>query len=116
MNIKEISYDPSTDEILGVVGKNIHIKIYDANEEPIVLILAKKLFHKTWDNWIKGKKDYCERYKHYCGVMGYTFIEEGEILKDKIKLYEYKDEHMKEVDATVIKVIKFNDYHDFEHG
>ncbi len=116
MNINNISYDPSTDEVLGVFGKDIHIKVYDENDEPIVLILSKKLFQKTWDNWIKGKKDYCERYKHYCGVMGYTFIEEGEILENKIKLYEYDDVNMKEIDVNVIRVTKFYDLHDFEHG
>ena len=117
MNINEISYDPSTDIVLGVVGKNIHVKVYDVNEEPVVLILTKKLFHKTWDNWLNGKKDYCERYKHYCGVMGYTFIEEGKILENKIKLYENSEEEdIKEVEAIVIKVTKFYDRHDFEHG
>jgi hypothetical protein len=116
MDINNISYDPSTDEVLGVFGKNIHIKVYDENEEPIVLILSTKLFHKTWDNWLKGKKDYCERYSHYCGVMGYTFIEEGKIMNDKIKLYEYSNGDMKEVDSIVIKVTKFYETHDFEHG
>lgn len=115
MEINKISYDPSNDEVLGVFGNNIHVKVYDENE-PIVLILSSKLFHKTWDNWLNGKMDYCERYNYYCGVMGYTFIEEGEILDKKIKLYEYSDDDMKEVDANVIKVKKFYDRHDFEHG
>lgn len=116
MNISNISYDPSTDEILGVIGNKIHIKVYDENEEPVVLIITKKLFHKTWNNWIDGKKDYCERYKHYCGVLGYTFIEDGKILDKKIKLNEYKNNDIVEIEAKVIEVKKFYDYHDFEHG
>ena len=63
MNINEISYDPSTDVVLGV--------------------------YLYWRRWI---------------------------LQDKINLYEYNDEDMKEVDATVIRVTKFFDLHDFEHG
>ena len=115
MNIKEITYDPSSDEILGVVGNKVHIKAYHG-DNPVILIISQKLFHKTWDNWLLGKKEYCERFNEYCGVDGYTTIEEGEILDRKINLYEYTDNKMIEIFPPVIKVTKFYDQHDFEHG
>jgi hypothetical protein len=120
MNINEITYDPSSDEILGVFGNKIHIKAYHYNDideqTPVILIISKKLFHKTWDNWINDKKEYCERYEEYCGIMGHTYIKEGEILDTKISLYEYEDDSRIEIFPTVIKVNKFYDHHDFEHG
>lgn len=115
MNIKEITYDPSSDEILGVIGNKVHIKAYH-EDNPVILIISQKLFHKTWDNWLLGKKEYCERCNEYCGVGGYTTIEEGEILDRKINLYKYTDNKMIEIFPPVIKVTKFYDQHDFEHG
>ena len=120
MNLNEITYDPSTDEILGVFDNQIHIKsIYD--DSPVVLVLSNELFHKTWNNWIKGKEDYCKRWNEYCGIGGYTYIEEGKILNKTIKLYEYpyseKEEFIRvEYDSPVIEVIKFSELHNFEHG
>ena len=116
MNIQEIAYDPSTDKILGLFNNEIHIKVYH-EDKPVILILSNDLFHKTWDNWLIGKSDYCKRWNEYCGVMGYTHIEVGKILEKKINLYEYDDdgggiEHC----PVVINVTKFSDYHNFEHG
>ena len=117
MNLPKITYDPSNDEILGVVSDKIHVKVYDMNQEPVILIMSKELFYKTWDNWLKGKQDYCKRFNEYCGVGGYTIIEEGKILKRKINLYEYiGDEEVKEIFPVVVEVTKFSDIHDFEHG
>lgn len=118
MNLSEITYDPSNDEILGVIGDEVHVKVYDENQDPVILILSKELFHKTFENWLKGKQDYCERWKEYCGVGGYTVVEKGKILKRKINLYKYTedDENVIEVFTPVIKVTKFSDIHDFEHG
>ena len=116
MNIQEISYDPSTDKILGSFNNEIHIKVYH-EDKPVILIISNDLFHKTWDNWLRGKSDYCKRFNHYCGVMGYTYIEVGKFLKKKINLYEYDDDgEMTEHYPPVISVTKFSDYHDFEHG
>jgi hypothetical protein len=115
MNINEITYDPSSDEILGVIGNKIHIKVY-YDDVPVILVMSKKLFHKTWNNWIVGKKECCERCGEYCGVMGYTYIKEGEVISTKINLYEYKDDSKVEIFPTVIKVTKFFEQHDFEHG
>mgnify|MGYP003348177634 CR=1 FL=1 len=86
MNLNEITYDPSRGQILGVFADDIHVKTYTMEGDPVVLILSTKLFHKTWDNWLSGKRDYCESYKHYCGQYGYTVIEKGEILDRKINL------------------------------
>lgn len=116
MNINEISYDPSNDEILGFFKNKIHVKVYDFDENPVVLIMSKKLFHKTWDNWLDGKRKYCEKWNDYCGVMGYTHIEDGEIIESDIYLNIYDGENVKVIKPIVIKVRKFSDIHDFEHG
>jgi hypothetical protein len=119
MNLSEITYEPSTDQILGVIGDKIHVKTYSYEvEKPVVLIMSIELFHKTWNNWIKGKRDYCERCKEYCGVDGYTTIEEGKVIKSKIYLNEFNDddETITKVIPIVIEVTKFSDIHEFEHG
>ena len=46
MNLSEISYDPSTSEILGSFNNDIHIKVYH-DDKPVILIISNDLFHKT---------------------------------------------------------------------
>jgi hypothetical protein len=117
MDLTKIFYDPSSDQILGVFGDKIHVKTQTQNEKPVVLILSIDLFHKTWSNWIEGKRKYCESYKEYCGVMGTTSIEQGEVIESQIFLNEFDEEGVVSVvKPIVIQVTSFYELHDFEHG
>lgn len=112
--IEEITFDPSRDEVLGVFGEEVHIKI----EDVAVLITSKQEYLRVWANWLAGKQDRCEFSKYYCGVGGYTSPEIIEQLPDNIVLNEWSqsDEDMKPIEYPIFKVTKFKDYHDFEHG
>jgi hypothetical protein len=46
MNLSEISYDPTVNEILGVINNEIHIKAYHKSNI-VILILSTELFQKT---------------------------------------------------------------------
>lgn len=110
--INSIVYDPSEDKVIGVTDYNCHVLLYH-DDKPVVLLIPIDVFHDTWDNWLQGKRTMCETYGHYCGVMGYTWIEDGEIVEDsEITIFHNGEE----VKPTVIKVWEFSPIHDFEHG
>ena len=110
--ISSIVYDPSEDRVIGVTGHDCHVLLY-VDDKPVVLLIPVDVFHETWDNWLEGKRIMCETWGHYCGVMGYTRIEDGEIVEDSEITIFHKGE---EVKPTVIKVWEFSHIHDFEHG
>lgn len=110
--ISSIVYDPSEDRVIGVTGYDCHVLLY-VDDKPVVLLIPVDVFHDTWDNWLQGKRIMCETWGHYCGVMGYTWIEDGEIVEDSEITIFHKGE---EVTPTVIKVWEFKKTHDFEHG
>lgn len=111
--ITDIVYDPSEDKVIGVTDDNCHVLLYDDQGHPIVLLIPTDVFHQTWDNWIAGKRRMCESYNHYCGVLGYTTIEDGEIIEDSPITIFHKGE---EVKPNVVQVWAFSHHHDFEHG
>jgi hypothetical protein len=86
--------------------------LYEENR-PVVLLIPTDVFHEAWDNWIQGKRTMCETYGHYCGILGYTKIEDGEIIEDSgITIFH----EGKETEPIVVQVWEFSSYHDFEHG
>jgi len=114
----DITFDPSRDEVLGVFGDEVHVRIHEG-----VLVMSRKLYLKTWKNWLEGKANHCERYNEYCGVGGYTVPTEVYKSNEKITLIDYievegKDEEYDavEVPTDVYVAFKFNKRHDFEHG
>jgi hypothetical protein len=110
--ITSLVYDPSEDKVIGVTDDNCHVLIYH-EDKPVVLLIPTDVFHETWDNWIEGKRRMCESYDHYCGVLGYTWIEDGEFVEDSgITIFH----NGVEVDPYVIQVWEFSHIHDFEHG
>jgi len=117
----EIIFNPTEDEILGVFEDVVHVRGNDP-DNPYIIVMSKKTYLKTIKNWLKGKQAYCERYDHYCGVMGYTFATKYHKCKDQITLnhfeFEGDDDEFKvtEVPTDVYYVSKFDDHHDFEHG
>lgn len=110
--IKRLYYDPSEDKVIGVTDYDCHVLLH-VDDKPVVLLIPVDVFHDAWDNWISGKRTMCETYGHYCGVLGCTTIEDGELVEDSEITIFHKGE---EVEPIVIKVWEFSPFHDFEHG
>lgn len=108
-----IAFDPSKDKVLGVFGNAVHI---DNREGVIITSIDEYL--RVWKNWLIGKKEYCERYNHYCGVMGYVSPVSIEEKDTKIQVVEWDDEKEEQItiDKRVFLVKRFEDEPDFEHG
>ena len=125
----DITFDPSKDEVLGVFGEEVHIlcgffEDPNTNDEECIVITPREEYLRIWNLWLDGKKNYCERYNEYCGVMGYVLAEEIKEI-DKIILNKFNP-HSKEdnedtwfyieVPTRTFKVSKFSGIPDFEHG
>ena len=119
---------PNT-EILGVFGKGIHLLTHGFNEEEepdeetedkefdCILIIPVSVYLKEWKKWIAGKRDYCERWDHYCGVMGYVHPLNPELIgTQKINKWNEEKKDMEVVEVPVYKADKFTEEPDFEHG
>jgi hypothetical protein len=114
---------PNT-EILGVFGKGVHLltHVYKEIEEEVedfecILIVPENVYIKEWKKWLKGKKEYCERFNHYCGVMGYVHPSNPELIgTQKINRWNEKKQDMEIVEVSVYKADIFNEEPDFEHG
>jgi len=114
-------------EVLGVFGKNIHLLTDGFTENDsdtsesfeCVLVISESLYIKEWKKWIAGKKDYCERWNEYCGVMGIVYSEDAKEV-GTCKLIKWSDDLDQEeptiVEVPVYRVTKFSDIPDFEHG
>lgn len=114
----DLSFDPTINEVLGVFGEEVHVR-----GNGCVLVMPEKVYLKVWKNWLAGKRNYCERFDHYCGVAGYTepikyFKPEGQIILNEFSFPDDDSEDciVTEVPNDVYFVTKFDDYHNFEHG
>lgn len=115
---------PNT-EVLGVFGENVHLLTHgfidndsDTSEDfECILITSEKEYLKQWKAWLKGKQDYCERYNHYCGVLGYVHPINPELLgTQKITKWNEEKEDMEVIEVNVYTADKFTSPPDFEHG
>lgn len=112
---------PNT-EILGVFGNDIHLKTYGfidngADIEHCVLIIPEKVYLKEWKKWIQGKREYCERFNEYCGVMGYVHPDNPILIgTQKLNIWNDRKEDYDVVEVSVYKADKFSNKPDFEHG
>lgn len=122
-----IRLECSETEILGVFDKNIHLLTHgftdndsDTSEDfECVLVISESLYIKEWKKWIAGKKNHCEIYNEYCGVMGEVYSEDA-VEIGTCKLNKWNDDPDQEepiiVEVPVYKVTKFSNIPDFEHG
>jgi len=123
-------FDPSEDKVLGVFGKQVHIETHgypNENSEsdfPCILVVSRREYMRIWNLWLDGKKRFCEKSNHYCGVMGYTVAEKFEEI-DRIILNKESpdwDDNVEEtwnfieVPTRTFLVKKFEANCDFEHG
>jgi len=94
-------------DILGVFGKDVYLKGTINFEQDCVIQIPRQLFKRSMDYWLNDKKDYCERYDHFCGVMG------------SIRPLDYQEMGTTVVDEVELKVFKFTSIDsntDMEHG
>lgn len=122
MNITIYLECPDT-KILGVFGKGIHLLTHGFNEEEedkefeCVLIIPEKVYLKEWKKWIQGKRDYCERFDHYCGIMGYVHPLNPELIgTQNINKWNEEKQDYDIIEVSVYKADVFTDRPDFEHG
>ena len=136
--VTTLSFNPSEDKILGVIGRYMFIEIHgswygivkgaDINDVEVhdtiyVLRLTVPEFQKLFKKWLEGKKKICESYGHWCGVFGDIQIVKFEILHKYGKTYvNIKDNNPNinlgviSTPADIIKVIEWGECCDFEHG
>jgi len=125
MNDIMISLECPSTKILGVFGKNIHLLTYGYKDEgdlqtdidDLVLVIPIEVYIKQWKAWIDGKRDYCERFNHYCGVMGTVSAKDPrEAGIQTIFKWNEKTEEMDEIEVPIYTAIDFDGPPDFEHG
>jgi hypothetical protein len=116
----ELGFDPS-DKILGVFDEWIYIEGIDhskgSNEWDCVLAIQRNEFLRIFNIWLDGKKDYCERFNHFCGQMGTAdvvkFAKQGTI---DINRWNEKKEDYDVLIVPLYFVTKVGNQCYFEHG
>jgi hypothetical protein len=128
--VESVGFSFDDFKILSVMGSDIYIKGYivfeacfDDSEYDCVIIIDRDLFQKALNVWLDTKKDFCERYKHFCGVQGdiisndYELVETTYHILDEEKLLN-SDEDSGDFYKNVkgFRVKSFNEDIDMEHG
>jgi hypothetical protein len=103
----EVAYSFDDLNILGVYGNNVYLKgTYDI-EYDCVIKISRTLFKKSLDIWLHDKREYCELWGHFCGVMGsIRSLDYREI--DKMEVYEQE--------LNVYEINAIQEFSDMEHG
>ena len=88
-----------------------------------ILSIDRKLFKKMLDKWLDEKLDYCDNWKHYCGVGGFIYCKAEKSYDTYINEYiEIEDNDIndgleeRKKDITVYNVSSFDELIDMEHG
>ena len=128
MNKINISLNPNEANIIGVVKNNLFIRInepdynFDDNNkcteiipeegyETVVIKISKKKFFDLYNKWIDTKRKYCES-GYFCGIFGDISVEEYKIIGEITKGGPCNPDGF----YPLIKVTKWSEYCDMEHG
>ncbi len=125
-NQYQILFEPTYDEILRVIGEEVHIRSnYFNNLEltelsiPCILIIPRKEYIKALNLWLDSKKEYCSEcdQNDQCSVTGFVDPVQIEEMKGMLPLDSFDEEREENVRllCKVFKIIKFADHCDFEH-
>jgi hypothetical protein len=110
-------FTPFESEIIGASKKFVYLEERTFDEKPIVLEVPRPIFNKAIKIWFDTKADYCNRFKHFCGVFGSFLIKEyqqyGEV---RILLEINDDEEAIYGNVPIFRVISIEDWCDMEHG
>ncbi len=121
MEEDSVYLNPHEDRIIGVVEEYIYFK---PDHRDYIIVTTEKEYLNTLKRWIAAKRDFCERYNHFCGVFGELNAEKYSRIKD-IVLNEYFDVEddgeneglaMREVPYPTYLVGEFDKHVDMEHG
>lgn len=112
-NIDSVYFSYDELNIIGVLNQNVYVQGYYYDEPETfrvdcLLKLDMSLFKSTLDLWLKDKKEYCERWKEFCGVMGSIASKDFSILDEEMTYYDKV--------LRVISVNSIEDTCDMEHG
>lgn len=77
-----------------------------------MLAIERKLFHKMLDVWLDDKKDYCERWNHFCGEMGIIRSSDYKKLDTTNLLNENNTFDI----VNKFEILSFDSNTDMEHG
>jgi hypothetical protein len=92
--------EPFSSEVIGVDKTHVYLKeryfTKDKDSDEFnsycVVKLQRDHFNDITQKWLDEKQDYCERYKHFCGVMG-TFEMTKFSFAGEIKIYVEGDKN-----------------------
>ena len=110
--------------VLGVFGGDIHLLSYafdvenekEGEEFDCILVVSRKLYLLEWIKWLNGKRDHCEKFKEYCGVLGQVYSKEATLMGDQqVQRFNEGLERLEIATLPMYRVRKF-DKPEFEHG
>lgn len=84
-----IWFEAGNCDILGVEeNKFIDILTHGFEEDffKCIIRIEKDLYLTELEKWLKGKSEYCDRYGHYCGVMGSVTVLKSQLI-GTLKVY-----------------------------
>lgn len=125
----QLKFTPFSSEIIGadekfVFLKEVNMATEEYNKTFVVLKIKVPLFIKTVKKWITTKAEYCNTYKHFCGVFGDFTVKEYKE-RGTINLlvgFKFNDEIENPIHSPIYKdvplyeVIKIDLICDMEHG
>ena len=117
-------------DILTAVGDDVYVRADISNGDvqcECVAIMSRKVFHNAMTEWLDSKKNFNERYNHFCGV-GYFLCNEFKeekrinILSENQEEFEktfmddtsQDEEELKYIDARALRLLSLT--LDMEHG
>lgn len=117
-----ISLNPHEDRIIGIIGNDIYFK---SKHNDYIITTDRNEYFRILNLYLDCKKDYCERYDHFCGVFGDLFPKE--YIRDKNdfilnEMIEIEDDGKNDGIDFIQKpyplyhVFIFEDHVDMEHG
>lgn len=117
-----VCFTPFESQVLGVDNTHVFLKelVIESEEKafPCCLKIPRHEYIRVLNLWLDAKRDYCEMYKHFCGVCGSFYAAEYE-QDGEINILLWIDDEKEEPvyqDVPLIEVTRFFDECDMEHG
>ena len=117
--------------ILTAIGDDVYVRADYSSDDSIdieecVAIMSRRIFNDAMTEWLDSKKDFNERYNHFCGT-GYFLCYEYNEEKEKINILSEDQEEfdrifMEDEDKAELKYIDARAFRllvlklDMEHG
>lgn len=109
-----IHLNPIEDKLLGAYKGYVYFK---AENQDYIVVTPEKEYLKLIKLFIKAKRDYCEKYNHFCGVFGEFSAKKYRKAKQDIHLIKYLENmESEEVPYPTYIVDKFDKHCNMEHG